>query len=40
MDLADVIIAFWDGKSKGTKFTIDYALSKGKEVVVHNIINL
>lgn len=40
VDLADMIIAFWDGKSKGTKFTIDYALSKGKKIVVHNIISL
>ena len=32
--LADKIIAFWDGKSKGTKFVIDYAKSRGKDVEV------
>ncbi|GAG77205.1 unnamed protein product, partial [marine sediment metagenome] len=32
--LADKIIAFWDGKSKGTKFVIDYATARGKEVEV------
>lgn len=31
---SDVIIAFWDGKSKGTKHSIDYAKSKGKKVIV------
>lgn len=32
----DVLLAFWDGKSKGTKYTIDYARRKGREVrVVH-----
>lgn len=28
VDSADCIIAFWDGKSKGTKHTIDYANKK------------
>lgn len=32
--LADKIIAFWDGKSKGTKFVIDYAKARGKEIKV------
>lgn len=36
--LADKIIALWDGKSKGTKFVIDYATSRGKEVeVIKNV---
>lgn len=30
----DTLIAFWDGKSKGTKFTIDFAKKMGKDVVV------
>ena len=29
---SDVIIAFWDGKSKGTKLTIDISEKKGKEI--------
>ena len=31
---ADKIIAFWDGKSKGTKFVIDYAKARGKEIEI------
>lgn len=31
---ADVLIAFWDGKSKGTKHMIDLALKHGLEVLV------
>ena len=31
---ADKIIAFWNGNSKGTKFVIDYAKNRNKEVVV------
>jgi len=30
----DGIYAFWDGKSKGTKFVIDYATSRNKKVVL------
>ena len=26
---SDFILALWDGESRGTKFTIDYALKKG-----------
>jgi len=32
--LADKIIAFWDGKSKGTKFVIDYAKARDKDVEI------
>ncbi len=32
--LADKIIALWDGKSKGTKFVIDYAKARKKEIEV------
>jgi len=31
---ADRVLAFWDGISRGTKFTIDYAKARGKEVKV------
>lgn len=31
---ADAIIAIWDGKSKGTYFTINYAKSMGKPIRV------
>ena len=31
VDYADVIIAFWDGSSRGTKSVIDYCEKMGKE---------
>ena len=37
VDYADVVIAIWDGKSKGTQHSIDYAKKKGKVVHVHQI---
>ena len=33
-DIGDVLLAFWDGKSKGTKHMIDLALKKGLIVEV------
>ncbi len=35
VDNADLIVAIWDGKSRGTKFTIDYALKKNKKIIVY-----
>ena len=32
IDDCDEVLAFWDGKSKGTKYTIDYAKKMGKPV--------
>lgn len=32
---SDKLIAFWDGKSKGTKATIEFALEYGIEVELH-----
>lgn len=32
IDNSDMIIAFWDGISRGTKHSIDYANRKGKDV--------
>ena len=34
IEYADVVIAFWDGESKGTKFVIDNCNKTGKEVTV------
>ena len=31
---SDFVIAFWDGKSRGTKYTCDYAKKQGKQVNV------
>ncbi len=33
---AEMIVAFWDGKSKGTKHAIDFAQEKKKKVVLVN----
>lgn len=30
VDAADEVVAFWDGASRGTQFTIEYARSKRK----------
>lgn len=35
---SDLIVAFWDGKSRGTKFVIDYAQKMNKKLSL-NIIN-
>lgn len=34
VDACDVLVAFWDGSSKGTRTTVDRALDSGKEVHV------
>ena len=35
INYADVIVAFWDGTSRGTKFVIDNAKKRGKKVIVY-----
>jgi len=32
--MCDEVVAFWDGESRGTKFTMDYAKARGKEVTI------
>ena len=34
IDLADSVIAIWDGKSRGTKYVIDQCASKHKHVQI------
>jgi hypothetical protein len=34
IDAADIVLAFWDGKSRGTKYGIDRSKKIGKEVRV------
>jgi predicted Rossmann fold nucleotide-binding protein DprA/Smf involved in DNA uptake len=34
VDACDVLVAFWDGSSQGTRTTIERALDSGKEVHV------
>ena len=35
VDYADIVIAIWDGTSKGTKSVIDYCKKSGKEILVY-----
>lgn len=35
-EVASILIAFWDGESRGTKHMIDIALKKGLEVHVYH----
>ncbi len=37
IDDCDKVLAFWDGKSRGTKQTLDYAESKGKQIKIIRI---
>ena len=37
VDECDCVLAFWDGKSSGTKFTLDYAQQKGKPIKIVQI---
>lgn len=39
VEMSDCLVAIWDGKSKGTKFTIDYAKKLGKPVNLYIIDN-
>jgi hypothetical protein len=32
VDACDMVVAFWDGESHGTKYTMDHVKKKGKEV--------
>ncbi len=35
----DCVLAFWDGKSRGTKFTLDYAREMGMPIKIVEIKN-
>jgi hypothetical protein len=35
IDSADVLVAFWDGQSQGTRRTVERALESGREVHVY-----
>ncbi len=34
---SDMVVALWDGKSKGTKYVIDNCLKMGKEIMVYTV---
>ena len=37
IEYADIVLAFWDGESRGTKYVIDNCRKSGKEVKVYTI---
>jgi len=37
VDECDCVLAFWDGSSRGTKFTLDYAKEKNKLIKIIQI---
>lgn len=37
VNACDTLVAIWDGKSKGTKSTIDFAIKSGKTVKIYEI---
>lgn len=39
VDAADVVVAIWDGKSRGTRYTIERARKMNKPVEIHLIPN-
>lgn len=40
VNYCDYVVAFWDGKSSGTKYTIEYAAKMGHRVYIHQIEDL
>ncbi len=34
VDMCDEVLVIWDGVSKGTKYTVDYAAKHGKKVTI------
>ena len=38
VDNCDCLLALWDGVSRGTKYTIDLAVRKGKPVKIYNYL--
>lgn len=34
---SDIVLAFWDGKSNGTRFVIDNCIKRGVKVIVYKI---
>ena len=36
VDMCDEVLVIWDGVSRGTKYTVDYAHKSGKKVTVIN----
>ena len=39
VEAADIVLAFWDGESRETKYVIDECKKRGKLVLVYNLQN-
>ena len=39
VDIADVVLVIWDGISRGTKYTVDYAKKQNKKIIFINCSN-
>lgn len=39
VDAADVVLVIWDGSSRGTKYTVDYAKKQNKQIILVNCAN-
>ena len=37
IEAADLVLAFWDGKSHGTKYVIDNCRKRNKKVIVYTV---
>ena len=40
VNYCDVVVCFWDGKSRGSKYTCDYAAKNGIPVILHIVEDL
>lgn len=40
IDYADMVIVFWDGESKGSKYVIERCIKKNKEVRIHSLTEI
>jgi len=38
VEMCDILIAYWDGRSHGTRFVIDYAHKLGKKVYIKDVL--
>ena len=40
VEFVDIVIAFWDGKSRGTYNTLSYAIKLGVPYICHQVLDL
>ena len=38
VDMADIVLVIWDGKSKGSQYTINYAKRNNKKITVVDLL--